>query len=323
LSGITFTGNNGNEFKETVDFSENSLVKVIIPEDVRQLGAQVGSIRFPNDFSPTASTDGFLAHMDEQFRSASHARSNEGMMPKNIPGVSIESQFAIDKMDLTPQLQLVQQAIFDLVKIAWQVMKHVYTPGQRFRYSGGADELEDAVWMQEIVGDELDIFIKSRIGQPLTRAAKLQEIQNKITLTQAANDAGLDIGELLEAQNMDDYAFSFRQDDEKYRYAKSRLLYIVKGIEPKPVIDIGIPGYLEMHLAVIANEATSKRYVKYDKTVQDRMMKELQILAVMIKQKEMIETATMTPEEQAGQEQQPAQSGAQAPATPAQPQTGV
>jgi len=300
IDGLEFSID-GKEYQKLYDFPEDKTVYFQLSEEAAASVKKGIPLNIPYQYPQQGTVDGFLNILDEQFRNASHQRSmGTGVLPKNISGASVENQFAIDKMDLTPQLQMMQQVYFDIIKIACQMMKSTYHPGQRFRLSGGDDLLQDAVWVQEHVGDELDLILKSQIGQPLTKQAKLQEIQTKIGLMQSAQEAGADMGELLEAVNMREFAYSMNRPDPQYSFAKLRVLYLTKGLQPPAIDD---KSNIPLHVAVIQAEIDSERFPKYDKKIQENMQKEIVVLSLMSKQKEAIQMAVSQPQPPAEQPQ--------------------
>lgn len=292
LEGTEFSID-GKEWKKIFEVQPEEMVYVRFSEEAKELIRKGVPYHFPYTPPQMSTVDNFILHLDEQFRNASHNRTmTVGPSPTKISGSSIENQYAIDKMDLTPQLQILQQAYFDMIKIACQMMKSVYHPGQRFRYSGGDDALEDAVWMQEHAGDELDLVLKSQIGQPLTKQAKLQEIDIKLGLMERAQQAGVDMAEILEATNMKEFAYSFHKQDPQYEFAKLRLLYITKGLRPQPVDD---KSNIPLHVAVIQSEIDSQRFPKYDKDIQKALQDDIAKLSFIAKQKEAIKMLAAPP----------------------------
>lgn len=294
VDGLEFSVE-GSEWKKLIDYPQPGQRITIkgISEALRNLPPGT-PIRFTREAAQQSTVEAFLAQLGEQFRNASHHRTlDSGTTPRNIPGVSVETQYAIDKMDLGPSLMMFQDAIFTLIEIAWHAMKRVYRPDQRFRYSGGKTGIEDLVWMQEKVGDELDLLLKSRIGQPLTKESKIRDIRLKIELAKAADEAGVSLEEIYRAMNMDDFAYGFTQEDPDYENAKYRLLLILKGKKLPNLEDIG---NLPIYAGVIGAEINSKRYGDYPEAIRKALMKELASIALLQKQKDMIQSAAAAPE---------------------------
>lgn len=139
-----------------------------------------GAVQFGIDF------------IKESLMSILGVRTNmEGVVPTSASGKSIQTQFTIDQQSLIPALKIWERSAFDAIRAAMRLAQTSYKEGQKFSIPGvnGAETVE---WANDIWSDQFDYVMKSKIDEPLTKGAKLQNIAQTVGLIGQIKQLGLE-----------------------------------------------------------------------------------------------------------------------------------
>ena len=198
----------------------------------------------------------------------------EGPMPVDRSGKALQIQVTMDRQGLIPALRIWERSAYDAIKAAMRLAQTTYKAGQKFPIpnENGATIIE---WSDDIWDDSFDYKMRSKLDEPLTKAAKLQNIGAMVGMIAQIKQLGLEeqypIEKIMALQDVGEFTTPADPNIDKAEWENEMLASDQEIKEPLTQEPHAL------HARIHKDWITSKEFLQYGPEIQARAIKHLDI----------------------------------------------